>query len=185
MPSAPPPRPYSVRASPYTRCSASTNAPSDARRAATYSGRDIGFDAAAAETQRLYSDAGTRRAAQQTGSAALTNARLASFLGQAKLAPAGEDLMDASDLGLGNALLRVALEKGGAGLRASCPHPSCAEPLTGDAWAAWLPPEQVVMPLPSPSLTPSLSSPFLSSLLSSPLLSSPLSPLLSHLSSPL
>ena len=46
-------------------------------------------------------------------------------------------------------LLRVALEKGGAGLRANCPHPSCAEPIPGDAWAAWLPPDQVVMPLPS------------------------------------
>ena len=31
----------------------------------------------------------------------------------------------------------------GAGLRANCPHPSCAEPLPGDAWAAWLPPDQV------------------------------------------
>jgi len=37
-------------------------------------------------------------------------------------------------------LLRVALEAGGKGLLAACPQPGCAEPLSGEAWAAWLPP---------------------------------------------
>jgi len=37
-------------------------------------------------------------------------------------------------------LLRHSLEAGGKGLLACCPQPGCAEPVSGEAWAAWLPP---------------------------------------------
>jgi hypothetical protein len=37
-------------------------------------------------------------------------------------------------------LLRHSLEAGGKGLLAACPQPGCDEPLSGEAWAAWLPP---------------------------------------------
>ena len=37
-------------------------------------------------------------------------------------------------------LLRHSLEAGGKGLLACCPQPGCAEPVCGEAWAAWLPP---------------------------------------------
>jgi hypothetical protein len=35
----------------------------------------------------------------------------------------------------------VALQSGGKGLYTCCPAPGCAEPVSGDAWAAWLPAE--------------------------------------------
>ena len=35
--------------------------------------------------------------------------------------------------------MRFALEAGGKGLHLHCPWPKCDEPVTGDAWAAWLP----------------------------------------------